>query len=510
MSEDHVVVVGAGMAGLVSALQLGHRGFKVTVVDPSDQPGGKMRQVHVNGASIDSGPTVFTMRWVFEQIYASVGERLTDHLELDQLSVLGRHAWRDGSTLDLFADPDRSKHAIEVFAGPDEARRFERFCQLIRKVYDTLEGPYIREANPSALNLTQSIGWKGLGILNNLGAFQSMWRSLGRQFKDERLKQLFARYATYCGSSPWEAPATLMLIAQVELDGVWSVQGGIHALAKNLETLARKRGVTFRYNTWCDKIHTQSNRVSGVTLRDGETLACQHIVFNGDASALRQGLLGEEAKTSVPSKNNTRSLSAVTWSVHARTSGFALDRHNVFFQNDYAQEFKSIFGAAKLPDKPTVYVCAQDRGTQATITGKERLLCLINAPAVGDGRRLTQEMIQACQTQTFSLLQDFGLKVHAGPEDLICNTPMSFHQRFPGTGGALYGQATHGWMAAFARPNSRSQLPGLYLAGGSVHPGPGMPMAALSGRMAAEALMGDRNSTKKFHPAGTYGGTLTQ
>jgi 1-hydroxycarotenoid 3,4-desaturase len=337
-----------------------------------------------------------------------------------------------------------------------------------------------------------------------------MWRSLGRQFKDERLQQLFARYATYCGSSPWEAPATLMLIAQVELDGVWSVQGGIHTLAKNLETLARKRGVTFRYNTWCDKIHTQSNRVSGVTLRDGETLACQHIVFNGDASALRQGLLGEEATTSVPSKNNTRSLSAVTWSVHARTSGFALDRHNVFFQNDYAQEFKSIFGAAKLPDKPTVYVCAQDRGTQATITGKERLLCLINAPAVGDGRRLTQEMIQACQTQTFSLLQDFGLKVHAGPEDLICNTPMSFHQRFPGTGGALYGQATHGWMAAFARPNSRSQLPGLYLAGGSVHPGPGMPMAALSGRMAAEALMGDRNSTKKFHPAGTYGGTLTQ
>lgn len=510
MSDEQVVVVGAGMAGLVSALQLAHRGMKVTVVDPAEQPGGKIRQLMVQGAAIDSGPTVFTMRWVFEQIYASVGESLGDQVQLEQLPIIGRHAWTDGSTLDLFADPERSREAIRTFSGPEEATRFDKFCQLIRKVYDTLEGPYIRAAHPTPMSLTKDIGWQGLGVLGGLGAMPTLWQSLRQQFRDPRLVQLFGRYATYCGSSPWAAPATLMLIAQVELDGVWSVRGGIHALVKNLEKLALQRGVTFRYGTWCQRINTSQGRVCGVTLQNGEVLRADKVVFNGDAQALRSGLLGQEVTGAVPSKSPTRSLSAMTWSVYARTSGFELDRHNIFFQNNYAREFEDIFAKQRLPQQPTVYVCAQDRGTDTQPTDKERLLCLINAPAVGDSQALTQETLQACQTQTFSMLQNFGLSVHAGSQDLICTSPQDFAQRFPATGGALYGQATHGWMAAFARPYGRSQLPGLYLAGGSIHPGPGMPMAALSGRMAVEALMADRNSTKRFHPAATYGGTLTQ
>ncbi len=510
MSDEHVVVVGAGMAGLVSALQLAHRGMKVTVVDPADQPGGKIRQLMVQGAAIDSGPTVFTMRWVFEQIYAAVGERLGDQVQLEQLPIIGRHAWTDGSTLDLFADPEQSREAIRAFSSPQEADRFDKFCQLIRKVYDTLEGPYIRANSPTPLSLTKDIGWQGLGVLGGLGAMPTLWQSLRHQFSDPRLIQLFGRYATYCGSSPWAAPATLMLIAQVELDGVWSVRGGIHALVKNLEKLALQRGVTFKYKNWCQRINTSQGRVIGVTLQSGEVLNADKVVFNGDAQALRDGLLGPQAQGAVSAKSPPRSLSAMTWSVHARTSGFALDRHNIFFQNNYAREFEDIFGQQRLPQQPTVYVCAQDRGTDTPPTDKERLLCLINAPAVGDSQAWTQETIQACQTQTFSMLQSFGLSVHAGSQDLICTTPQDFAQRFPATGGALYGQATHGWMAAFARPYGRSQLPGLYLAGGSIHPGPGMPMAALSGRMAAEALVADRNSTKRFHPAATFGGTLTQ
>lgn len=510
MSDDNVVVVGAGMAGLVSALQIAQRGMKVTVVDPADQPGGKIKQLMVQGAAIDSGPTVFTMRWVFEQIYASVGESLSDQVSLEQLPVIGRHAWPDGSTLDLFADPDRSRQAIRAFSSTDEANRFDKFCHLIRKVYDTLEGPYIRAHAPTPMSLTKDIGWQGLGVLGGLGVMPTLWQSLCQQFRDPKLIQLFGRYATYCGSSPWAAPATLMLIAQVELDGVWSVRGGIHALVKNLEKLAIQRGVTFKYNTWCQSINTQNGRVSGVTLQNGEVINADRVVFNGDAQALRDGLLGPQAQRAVNTKSPTRSLSAMTWSVNARTSGFELDRHNIFFQDHYVREFEDIFKQQRLPQKPTIYVCAQDRGTEDKPKDKERLLCLINAPAVGDSQAFSQETIQACQTQTFSMLQNFGLSVHAGSQDLICTTPQDFAQRFPATGGALYGQATHGWMAAFARPYGRSQIPGLYLAGGSIHPGPGMPMAALSGRMAAEALVADRNSTKRFHPAATFGGTLTQ
>ena len=156
MSDEHVVVVGAGMAGLVSALQIAQRGMKVTVLDSADQPGGKIKQLKVQGAAIDSGPTVFTMRWVFEQIYASVGERLSEQVSLEQLPVIGRHAWPDGSMLDLYADPERSRQAIHAFSSSAEADRFDQFCQLIRKVYDTLEGPYIRAHAPTALSLTKA------------------------------------------------------------------------------------------------------------------------------------------------------------------------------------------------------------------------------------------------------------------------------------------------------------------------------------------------------------------
>ena len=510
MSDEHVVVIGAGIAGLTSALSLAHQGFKVTVIDAHDAPGGKIRQVPVQGVGIDSGPTVFTMRWVFEQIYASVGEQFAQQLEIDPLPIIGRHAWRDGSVLDLHADPERSRAAIEAFAGSQEASRFEKFCLLVRQIYDTLEAPYIAHPNPNPLQLSKDIGWQGLRLLGGLGLMPTMWQSLCQQFTDPRLRQLFARYATYCGSSPWAAPATLMLITQVELDGVWSVRGGIHALAQNLASLAQRRGVEFRYQTSCTRIKVSHDQVCGIELSNAESIACKHVVFNGDVSALRDGLLGQAPQAAVPTQAPARSLSAMTWSIYAPTSGFALDRHNIFFQSNYASEFEDIFTHQRLPQTPTVYVCAQDRGTDAVPQGKERLLCLINAPAVGDRHILTEEMIKTCQDRTFSQLQDHGLNIQAQAQDQVLTTPNDFHRLFPGTGGALYGQATHGWMAAFGRPGSRSPIKALSLAGGSVHPGPDMPMAALSGRMAAEALVADRNSTRRYHPAATFGGTLTQ
>ncbi len=509
MPDTHVVVIGAGMGGLVSALKLAHQGCRVTVLESAAGPGGKVHAREVGGARIDSGPTVFTMRWVFDELLRELGTELETELSLTPLDVLARHVWPDGSTLDLSIDPRVSEAAIAEWSSPQEALRFRQFCQTAREVYDTLEAPVMRAQRPEMVPLTLRLGLQGLGVLTRLGPLRTLWRSMGVQFGDPRLRQLFARYATYCGASPWQAPATLMLIAQVEMAGVWSVRGGMTALADMLARLAQARGAVFRYHSACARIVQQHGRVSGVELASGERLAADAVVFNGDVAALRGGLLSQEMRKAVPRQAPPRSLSALTWSLHAPASGLALDRHNVFFCEDYASEFSDIFGQARLPRQPTVYVCAQDRPGEVPAGAAERLFCLVNAPAVGDSDTLTDEDLDRCQATSFQHLQRLGLKVSPTPQNCVRTTPAMFHQRFPATGGALYGQATHGWTSLFARPGANTPLPGLYLAGGSVHPGPGVPMAALSGRLAAEALLANLASTRVFQTGVTSGGTST-
>ena len=518
LASKHVIVVGAGVGGLVSALLLSHAGVRVTLVEAAATPGGKMRQINVGGALVDSGPTVFTMRWVFEQLFSQVGCNLADAVKLEPLDILCRHAWRgdEGNSekrLDLFTDVARSADAIAQFSSPDEAKRFKAFCQKAKDIYNHLEGPYIRSSRPSLASMGTDLGASGLAALASLGPFASLWQSLGHYFHDPRLRQLFGRYATYCGASPWAAPATLMLVAHVELDGVWSVDGGMHALAKAIAHQAEKQGTTLRYSSPCQRILVKDGRACGVELAGGEQLLADAVVFNGDVSALAQGLLGngvQHAAKNTPLPK--RSLSAVTWSVNAKTSGFPLVRHNVFFDDDYRKEFDEIFKQHKLPSKGTVYVCAQDRtDTTSNMDGNERLLCLVNAPAIGDqsdGQNLTASEIQSCQEQSLQMLGQCGLvlDLNSATAQSVVTTPGDFNQLFPGTGGALYGPASHGWMTPFQRPSSASKLPGLYLAGGSVHPGPGVPMAALSGQLAAATILANLTSTKPLGRVRISGG----
>jgi 1-hydroxycarotenoid 3,4-desaturase len=246
-----------------------------------------------------------------------------------------------------------------------------------------------------------------------------------------------------------------------------------------------------------------------VRLADGRTLPADSVVFNGDANALAQGLLGPASQHAAPAvQPSRRSLSAVTWSLHARASGFPLVRHNVFFDNDYRSEFADIFQRRRLPQQGTVYVCAQDRHDDASgPAGAERLLCLVNAPADGDTRPFDAQETDPCEHRSLALLRHCGLTLQAQPHQVVRTTPADFNRLFTATGGALYGPATHGWMAAFRRSGSASRLPGLTLAGGSVHPGPGVPMAAMSGRLAAATVLANLASTSRSRPAATSGGT---
>lgn len=512
MGAQRVAVVGAGMAGLVAALELAAHGFAVTVLERAPGPGGKMREVEVEGARVDGGPTVLTLRGIFEEIFADAGTSLDGEVTLRPLEVLARHAWSERERLDLFADRDRSADAVGAFAGAAEARRFRAFCEEARAIYRTLEGPFIRAARPSLQGLVGGVGLRGLGELWRIRPFATLWQALGEHFRDPRLRQLFGRYATYCGSSPFLAPATLMLVAHVELEGVWTVAGGMHRLARALERVAERRGAAFRYGAEVEEILVRGGRIAGVRLAGGEVVEAEAVVLNADVEALAKGRLGPDAADAVPAPPpGSRSLSAVTWAFRAEARGFPLLRHNVFFSRDYPAEFADIFERHRLPAEPTVYICAQDRHDRAdeALSGAERLFCLVNAPPTGDTHPFPATEIEACEDRMSVVLERCGLRLdRQGPKAVT--TPAGFERLFPGTGGALYGRASHGWRASFERPHARTRLPGLYLAGGSVHPGPGVPMAALSGRTAAALLRADLASTGRSRRAATPGGTSTR
>jgi 1-hydroxycarotenoid 3,4-desaturase len=504
MARERVIIVGAGIGGLTSALLLAHAGCDVTVVDQASSPGGKLRELMVGEQAIDAGPTVFTMRHVFEAIFDSVGESLVQHIGLTKADILARHAWNDEAHLDLYADHERSRDAIGAFAGLAEAQAFDRFSRQAQHIYEALDHSFMRASKTSAFGLSLRIGAHDIRSLFGIRPFDPMWRALGRHFKDPRLLQLFGRYATYAGSSPFKAPATLMLIAHAEARGVYLVEGGMHQLAVAIERVAKARGARFRYGEACRHIDN-----GGVTLRSGERIEGDFVVANCDPAALSAGLFGDPVKGAVATqKASDRALSALVTLYTATANDFPLSRHNVFFSDDYPAEFADI-AAGRLPQKPTIYVCAQDRDAcDGPVTkAVDRLQFIVNAPATGDARSFSSAEIIACQNAALDKLAMCGLTLTI--HDSQVTTPGSFNQLFPATGGALYGRATHGAMSAFQRPGARSRMPWLYLCGGGTHPGAGVPMAALSGIQAASALLADRASTRRSSRVAMLGGIST-
>ena len=510
MAERKVLVIGAGVGGLVAAALLAARGTDVTVVEAQADPGGKLRAMDVDGAPIDAGPTVFTLKPLFEEIFAAAGGDLATALPTRPADILARHAWGK-DRLDLFADPARSEAAIGDFAGAQAARGYRAFRAHARRVFETLDESFLRAGNTNPIGLSWRIGLGRLPDLLAIRPYESMWKVLGEFFPDARLRQLFARYTTYCGSSPFRAPSTLMLITHVEALGVWLIDGGMHRLAAALEELGRRNGVTFRYGTPVEAIQVDRGRASGVTLASGEHIAADAVICNADPAALAAGRFGTAARKAtrgVPPAR--RSLSAMVWLSKARASGFPLDRHNVFFSHDYPAEFAALH-AGRLADDPTVYVCAQDRGPAAPPpAGPERMQIIVNAPATGDAGGFTPQEKDRCGRHMQAALARAGLSLELDPAATRLLTPAEFETLCPSTGGALYGRASHGWAASFLRQSARTRIPGLYCAGGSTHPGAGVPMAALSGRLAAATVQTDLASTHRSYPAATPGGMSTR
>ena len=217
-SADKIVVIGAGIGGLSVALRLASAGHDVTVMERAPTPGGKMRTLPSAAGPVDAGPTVMTMRHVFEDLFEAADTSLTDHVTLHKETILARHWWSDSSTLDLHADPDQSTEAVRAFAGPKAAAQFQRFSTEAAKLFDAFDAPMMRDDAPNLPGLVARV-LSHPSLMPALMPWATLARRLRSQFSDPRLRQLFGRYATYVGGSPYQSPAVLGLIWHAE--AVW-------------------------------------------------------------------------------------------------------------------------------------------------------------------------------------------------------------------------------------------------------------------------------------------------
>lgn len=347
----------------------------------------------------------------------------------------------------------------------------------------------MRNAAPRISSLARQV-MRNPQLFRHMAPGQTLAGLAFRTISEPRLAQLVARYATYVGGSPWQAPALLSLIWEAEAKGVWSIDGGMHRLARAIETLAVARGAAIHYGTPVARILTNNGHACGVRSVIGDHFA-DAILFNGDPRALRTGAFGQEFSTGVPrAATEPRSLSADVLAFSARSDGVELSYHNVFFGDEPRAEFAQLERGQR-PSDATLYLCAQDR-SRGPVKRIERFETIRNAPPLNKWPKVKED--DQCLDAILRRFQEFGLTFSPKPDIINFTDPTMFNALFPASQGSLYGRSPKGLTAAMKRPTARSAVPGLYLCGGGTHPGAGVPMAALSGRHAAEAILTDLTS----------------
>ena len=490
MISKKIIIIGTGVGGLVAANILSKKGFKVEIYEKNKHPGGKLRSVESKYGQIDAGPTVFTFKEIFEKIFQLCGENIDDHLDIEKEPIIARHFWPDGSFLDLFDNFEKNCDGIYKLLGKKSKEEFIIFNNLSKELFETFNEPIINNPNPKLLDVSLKTFKKTFKLYNLIKPNQSLWNFLDKNFSEPKLKQLFARYATYVGGSPFSSPAILALIWEAETKGIWRINGGLHLLAKKLTDLAKKNGAKFFFNTNVKKINFKNNFFQNIVTQGGEKKQGDLVIFNGDPRALHFDLANKEVSKKVLNKYvlNTRSLSAYVWSFCSQINNFELQHHNIFFNENYKSEFQDI-QKNLMPSNPTLYLCAEDRGSGKKIIKNEKFEIIMNGAPYEGNTINEKEEFQQCYSTTFSKLEQIGLTFKTKPTMEMLTTPKKFDKMFPKSKGSLYGQNPNSMMTTFRRPKIKTKIPNLFLVGGGVHPGPGIPMAALSGMHAAEEIV---------------------
>jgi len=489
-----VVVVGAGVGGLAAAARLAAAGHDVTVCEQGPRVGGKLG-LHEHGTEagvfrFDTGPSLLTMPQVFAELFEATGDPLDSALTLEPVDPVTRYRFADGTRLDTAAHLQDTVARMDAAFGPGCGADWRCLTARAGQIWQAVRGPFL-ESTVDGLGQLLRYAVR-IRDLRTIAPGRTL-RSLGERYlRDARQRMLLDRYATYTGSDPRRAPAALAVVPYVEQEfGGWYVRGGLHRLAQALADRVAALGATVRTGTDVARIEIASGRVSGVRLADRSRLAADVVVANADAVHVYRDLL-PQPRLLHRLRRSTPSLSGFVMllGVRGRTPGLA--HHNVLFPASYDDEFDAVFGnpAAPVAD-PTIYISRPDDPSLAP-EGHEAWFVLVNAPRHGRGPGAldwaSDELAGSYEGRLLGLLARRGLPV---TDRLLFShliTPADLARTTRAPGGAIYGSSSNGARSAFLRPANRSPVPGLFLVGGSTHPGGGLPLVALSARIVADLV----------------------
>ncbi len=487
-TRRRVAVIGAGFGGLAAAAILAHRGYAVEVFEQQSGPGGKAGDLRMGGWRFDTGPSLFTMPAVFEKCFALAGGDLNTALSHEPMDLITRYFWDDGTVLDAWQDPDRFAAEVEAKLG-DPADAVKRYLKRAKKIYDTTADIFLYGNPWDPLNIFRISGWRALMGLPFIAPFTTMDRFHRRYFTDERTIQLFNRYATYTGSDPYRAPATLAIIPHVEYAiGARNLRGGVAALVRAIHALAEKNSAQFHFGTPVERIVHHGNRVTGLVVNE-EEITFDAVISNADVTYTYLSLLQSDSEMADRYQQLEPSLSGVVfyWAMRERFPELAVN--NIFFSHDYRAEFEEIFDKRRCGYDPTVYVNITSKFDTADAPAEgENWFVLINAP-YDDHQDWEVEVLRLRETVITKLSRMIGRDIEPAIAHEEVRTPRTWRDLTNTNHGAIYGISSNDPMAAFRRqPVKCADHPGLFFCGGSAHPGGGMPLATLSGMMAADAV----------------------
>jgi diapolycopene oxygenase len=488
LNRTRVAIIGGGLGGLAIAVRLAARGARVTVCEQGETFGGKMNTLAVDGYRFDTGPSLITMPWVFAETFAAAGARLEDHVDLVAVQPLADYHFADGPSIRYTALMPEWLDTIARIE-PGDVDGFWRFMALGAKIFELSQATFFKRtpwARPEASGL------KALRHMPIRHAWGNYHQAVAAHFRSPYLRQLFDRYPTYVGSSPYNSPATLLVIPYIEhAFGGWYVRGGLYRIVEGLLHLASSLGVELRPRAMVERITQANGIVTGVRLQDGSSLPADVVVMNGDASATAS-LLGAVRTTGLPAPD--RSLSGVVFLLGLKRRFAKLPHHAIYFSADYPGEFADLFERVQFPDMPTVYVNVPSRTDRSVVPDGEGETVFIMANAPACGQAWDDGMTAEAERRVFARLQRGGFPDVSN--DVVTRdvwTPARFERQYGAPGGAIYGTHSHGWRRAFLRPPNRDpRVNGLYYVGGSTHPGGGTPTVLMSARITGELIEADR------------------
>lgn len=485
------IVIGAGIGGIATAARLAKNGYDVTVLEKNETPGGRCNQIVKDGHRFDIGPTLFLMPEVWEETFASLGEKMSDHLDLRRIDPTYKVRFDDGLQLELTSDIGKMQTQLEKV----EKTAFTGFLNYIAEGSKHYKVSLEKFVGRNFYNIFEYFSLANLPLIFQLKALGKHYANTGRFFKDERLKAAFTFQNMYLGLSPYDAPATYSLLQYTELaEGVWYPMGGMYAGIQALVSVAEKLGVKFIYDQPVRKLKVEDRRITSVELKDGRELTADIFVGNADLPYIYDQLLPDraEAKKLIEDKLYTCSTIMFYWGVDKEYSQIA--HHNVFLGGEYKASFKQIFNEHTLPEIPSFYVHAPKRTDPAAAPEEQDTLYVL-VPVGHLDARSHQDwdamVARARQTVLTRLAKEMGatdLESHIKFE--IVYQPKTWKERFNLVNGSAFGLSHNFWQVGYLRPHNRhKKYKNLYFAGASTHPGTGLPIVLLSARLTTERIL---------------------